>query len=446
MDKKIFVENKSIKIWDKFFKTLVIFLILITPTISFIIVYYMNPAINFYFNYFILIEKNFGPSVIVTKMSMLFFMWAAFAIFILTLIFIFLIPFIFGKKIKLTIKVAFTILITLLLILSIIFSSISEYNYSRFHVFYIFLAKQNINKPFVEELFFLQKKFSEIYYSENGINIIQYRWTSDTFTWWICIFKIMVIIIYFAILLNSLEIKKQEKIEATSIRKNLDQSKLSYFLNKLVINNSKNISAWLISATFLVFLPQLIFISIMSIFNSEINSLLNWSTIAPDLIKSQDVNLSSLTNSNVSNFIIKSLPIIISGFLMGTICIFFLVYTKGWNTNNLFFKLQFLIMFIEIILIISITTYSSNQIQHIVEIWNDNKIGIELNKYFAENNEIFLTLKEMLGTTFINSNNIVKNPWLSGLQYASQSIISISFILTVYIILGFKLLKINKKF
>jgi len=454
-DTFISTRNLSKKIlFKKSFFACCVFMLISVPSFTFIGIFYSNKNLLEYFENYQTIIKYFGDDVTPSENLMKTFLWTGFALLLFSILLLFFMPFIvLNKRINLHVKASYFGILMLFIILSVFAFSVAEYYYSCFYDLFIFIAKSKNLDSIHSDLKDLFKTFTASFGDGNGK---KYQWTTTISTWWFNLFKVMVIIIFLSLfsnnVMNSNESKKTENlIQYISTRKTgVGQSKLVNLLNKLTINNNRNISLWLIIASFLVFIPQLIYIISLSVTDGEILSLLNWTYILPSLVKSFksfDSFNNLVSNTGSSFFMVAVLPIITTSFLMATMCIFIIFYIKGWKINKLFFISQFSILFIEIILVVVVNAYSVYKLNLLVDFWNTDLISqINDNSQQKETLEAF---RNIFGDSFLYDSKQIKSHinylWLPGNQFISQVVISTTFIFFTYIILITKIIKTNKK-
>ncbi|ALD66879.1 hypothetical protein [Spiroplasma cantharicola] len=417
------------------FKFLLLFLILSIQAVTFLVIININYSLKYYLNNLDVVKENFGKNLFVNKFEIEVLMWISMSFLLVGFLSIGFLNLFLKSKFSNYYKVLYIMVIAIFAVLSIVFEAISEYSYSKFYNLFDFLSQKD-NTIFESESV---KKMQEVFYNmsiKNSGN--KYKWASDSITWWLAVIKIIAVIFSFTIWFKG---PQSNKLKITGYNfKESQGSKFNALVKKFSLNNSKNISFWLIIATALVFLPPLAYIVNMSIFSTKMNSMLNWTFIVKDLYKSVSYNGISIEEINLENsyFAIKFLPIIISGFLMASIFIFITAYVKNWNTSKSTFTFQFIILLVEILSVLVAITYSSHEAQRITNLWNNGTFEISpiALKYSY--------LKETYGFPF-DKNNQISEPWMSGLKYISQTIISLSFLSTIYTILFIKYKKLQKK-
>ncbi|AGR42512.1 hypothetical protein [Spiroplasma diminutum] len=405
----------------------IVFLLLLIPTVTYIVIININKALDYYFDNIDIIKENFGRNVIVSYSSIMINSWVSLSLIISALIMIAFLGLILKAKISDFKKISYIVIIGFLAILSIVLIAVSEFSYSRFYYLYDFLINNDEglkleNDDAIEKL---RLGFIEIY----GKGITKFKWSNDSLTWWLAILKIIFVILFFSIWLRN----NKNNNQILTVSKSINRSGIKELISKFSLNDTKNILFWLIIGTTLVFITPLIYIINMSVFNSKMGSMLNWTFIVTDLYKNIDT-LSSETIKS-SYFVIKFLPIIVSGFLISNILISIVAYVQNWNRSKYSFAMQYILLLVEIIFVLIVIAYSSHEAQKITNYWNQGTITIP--KIALESKY----LKEVYGFPFIN--NEMPDPWLSGLKYISQTIISISFLATIYIILGVKFKKVS---
>ncbi|AHI53365.1 hypothetical protein [Spiroplasma culicicola] len=426
-DKKIYV-SKLINIF------IVLFLIFL-PSLTFIMIFYINPNIKIYLNNFADIKLQFPNYFLPTKILFMSLIWSSVSFLIVGFIILSFYPFIIRNKIKHPlIKNFFTATTIATFLISLILMAFAQYNYSTFYTLYNFIGANNANMIFESDF---ANEFAKNYQANQN-----YEWSSEALTWWISLIQILITMISFSVFNSNLStdhIGQNEEINVNLIsKKNIDQSKIALLLNKISINNDKNLIIWMLIVAIIIFMPQFAYVIALSIPSANISSLLNWTFIAPDLLDIAE--LSEISNQG-TYFAIANLPIIASSFLFGTISIFALIYIKGIQINKNFFILQFVLLLIEMLTIIAINTYSIYEINAITELWNENNIAKILN-----GKEDVQNLINIFGNDVWKDQNKINYLWLNGMQYVSQTVISTAFTVIVFTILGTKILKKFEKF
>ncbi|WP_339030043.1 hypothetical protein [Spiroplasma endosymbiont of Cantharis nigra] len=415
------------------FKFLLLFLILSIQAITFLVIININNSLKYYLNHLDVVKTNFGKNLVVSQFEIETLMWVSISFLIIGFILIGFLKLFLRQQFSNYYKALYIMIIAMFAVLSIVLEAISEYSYSKFYNLFDFLSQKD-NSIFESEAI---KEMQEVFYSMSIKNTgNKYKWASDSTTWWLAVIKIIAVILFLTIWFKNQQYNKVA-IKRSNFKEN-SGSKFKELVKKFSLNNSKNISFWLIIATALVFLPPLAYIINMTIFGTKMNSMLNWTFIVKDLYKSVTYNGISIEEMNITNsyFAIKFLPIIISSFLMASIFIFITAYIKNWNTSKSTFTFQFIILLIEILSVLVAITYSSHQAQKITNLWNNGTFKVNPKALS------FNYLKNTYGFPFDN-NNLISEPWMSGLKYISQTIISLSFLSTIYTILFIKYKKIQ---
>ncbi|AUB32138.1 hypothetical protein [Spiroplasma floricola] len=411
----------------------VLFVFLFIPTITYLVILNINPSLKYYFANLNVVENNFGKNVIAHKWEIEIFAWLSLSFLIIGLIMTFFLILFLKSKVNSLYKLIYIIFIASFSVIAIVFIAISEYSYSKFYNLFEFLSQdENADLFKNEDIKNMQDVFMDMYKGENG-NSYKYKWSTDTLTWWLAIFKIIAVILCFNVWL------KHNKTKIFTIENtygNINRSITKDFLNKFSLNTRKNIQFWLIIATTLVFITPLIYIINMSLLSSKMNSMLNWTFIIPDLYKS--VSTDSVINIEGSYFSIKFLPIIVSGFLISNILISSIAYIQNWKSSKKTFAVEFAILLVEILSILIIIAYSTHEVQRLTNLWNKELIQINPNAYESK------YLESVYGSWY-SPQSIYPSPWMSGLKYISQTVISLSFLATIYIILGVRFKKIKEK-
>ncbi|WP_342258780.1 hypothetical protein [Spiroplasma endosymbiont of Dioctria linearis] len=415
------------------FKFLLLFLILSIQSITFLIIININESLNYYLNHLDVVKNNFGKNLVVSQFEIEILMWVSISFLIIGFILIGFLKLFLKQQFSNYYKALYIMIIAMFAVLSIVLEAISEYSYSKFYNLFDFLSQKD-NSIFESEAI---KEMQDVFYNMSIKSTgNKYKWASDSTTWWLAVIKIIAVILFLTIWFKNQQYNKVA-IKRSNFKEN-SGSKFKELVKKFSLNNSKNISFWLIIATALVFLPPLAYIINMTIFGTKMNSMLNWTFIVKDLYKSVTYNGISIEEVNITNsyFAIKFLPIIISGFLMASIFIFITAYVKDWNTSKSTFTFQFIILLIEILSVLVAITYSSHESQRITNLWNNGTFKVNPNALS------FNYLKNTYGFPF-DSDNLISEPWMSGLKYISQTIISLSFLSTIYTILFIKYKKIQ---
>ncbi|QHX37045.1 hypothetical protein [Spiroplasma sp. BIUS-1] len=407
-------------------KTLIVFALLFIPTITYLVILSINPSLKHYFDNISVVKDNFGKNVISNEFVMYFFAWGSFSFLVVGTIMTSFLILVLKSKTKDLYKLSYIILIAFFAVSSIVLSAISEHSYTKFYNLFEFLAQGKVSSN-IKEISDMSNFFSEMYGDK------KYKWSSDTLLWWLTILKIIVVILCFNIWLKNNNQKSLLSNDVVS--RNLNQSKVKDFLNKFSLTSRKNILFWLIIGTSLVFVAPLVYIINMSLHGTQMNTMLNWTFIVSDLYKPMSGE-SIATVSNSSYFAIKILPIIVSGFLIANILISSVAYIQNWKSSRRTFAIEFYILLLEIMLVLIVIAYSAHEAQRITNLWNTNAIGI--------NNEALSNtyLQSVYGN--FKAGNTIPEPWVSGLKYISQTVISLSFLATIYTILGVKFKKINE--
>ncbi|AKX34672.1 hypothetical protein SLITO_v1c10610 [Spiroplasma litorale] len=404
------------------FKMAFVFSLLLIPQFLFIAIMYLNESFSEYGKHYQVLESYFEDYFLPSHLLILLAAWVSTAVSFVAVIFIIFMRKILNRKISKKYKHIIIFALASIIVISFIINSISEYNYSRFHQMYSYLSNSDLDIKNKE-----LKDLVDVFKTNYKNNII-FGWTSDTMTWWLCLVKVIISIIYFSFLSNSLEHKKINK-EYT--KKNFEQEKISNILSNLSLNNKKNISLWILLSAIAVFIPHFIYVISISLHDTSLNSMLNWTFNGLQLLNKTTAFQSS------SQFAIKSLPIVISGFMIATMSVISVIYIKKEEINYRFLLIQFIILFIEVILLISINTYSMHKLNEIYNYWKEN----DYSKMVSSNSY----LSNILGDSFLNEDGSVKDFFLYGIKYVSHAIITFGLFITSYIIIGTKLLKNFKK-
>ncbi|AUM63019.1 hypothetical protein [Spiroplasma monobiae] len=406
----------------------VIFTVLLIPVVTYLVILNINPSLKYYLDNYEGIKDAFGVNVLASTFEITFLSWMSLSLFVIGFsMIVFLKPFL-NSKLNNNYKLSYIITIAAFAVFAVVIEAISEYGYSRFYNLFEFLVQEEISSNFSGSLESMKEHFKEMY--SNGF---KYKWSTDTLTWWFAIFKIIAVILCFNIWLKN---DNNKKIIIEQPSRSLSQSKIKDFINKFSLNSRKNILFWLIVGTTLVFITPLVFIINMCLINSQMNSLLNWTFIISDLYK-------TLENGDVSNitkgsyFAIKFLPVIVSGFLIANILISSVAYIQNWRTSNKTFAFEFSVLLIEILCVLIVIAYSAHESQRLTDMWNSGKISFS--SEILESKYLIKTYGSLKWQS-----DTVTEPWMSGLKYISQTIISLSFLATIYVILGVKFKKINE--
>ncbi|AOG61047.1 hypothetical protein SHELI_v1c11000 [Spiroplasma helicoides] len=424
------VEKKGIEIRKAIIRC-TIFLLVFFPSYTFIGIFYANPNFAMYEDNFDLISSKLDSNILPTPLPMTIFLWLGFSLFILSIGHLIFISLIFKKhaKNKILKNIFLAWMITIFLASSLFFT-LSEYNYSRFYDIYTYIKNMKTTDD---------KEFNSIinYYAQNYSEGWNFKWSSDIFSWLICIFQIMVIMIQFSMFNSSISSKEVnvEETNKTSTINSVGYGKIGAFVGKITGNTNKNISLWLLICSMLVFIPQLIFIIILESESSMGFSLLEWTFIASFLLKNEVPEFYEKTSKiDASYVVIGHLPLIATGFLAATICIFLIIYIKRINISKSFFITQFAIMAAELVLVLAVNTYTIYEINKIVDVWNEYNLA-ELVKPYVDS-------IPFLSQNIVNGN--ISYPWLYGEQYISLLIISLAFTGVSFTMLTSKSKKIFK--
>ncbi|QGS52419.1 hypothetical protein [Spiroplasma tabanidicola] len=408
-----------------------VFLLIFLSSITFIGIYYGNPNMRVYVKNYQMINDIFGYKAAPSPLFMEIAMWMGLSLLLIAFINILCSKFVYRKKAKKSylLHIYIVMIIALLLISSALFT-IAEYNYSFFYSLYCYIAQ--MNKTDNETL----NNIIDLY-SNNYVNNYNFQWSGDILSWWVCLFQTIMIIIYFSMFNNNFKTRtKSSSEEATVVKKNLGESKIGLLISKLSLSSEKNISIILLISSSIIFVTQFAFVINLSSSNSLLSSILQWSFIASSLLKDQATEFyNAISDLNLSYFIVVHLPIVASSFLLATICVFAIIYVKRIETTRTFFISQFLCMFIEILVVIGINSYSNHEINRLIDVWKEKDLVSSIANYVDR--------IPFLNTNFLN--NEISYPWLSGNQFTCEIIISLCVTLTVNIILVSKMRDVIKK-
>ncbi|QBQ08181.1 hypothetical protein SGLAD_v1c09820 [Spiroplasma gladiatoris] len=430
MDKQIKKDKKTLI--TKSFIACGVFLMIFLPSVTFIGIFYANPNLKIYIENFNFLKDYFGSKSTPSPISIEICMWTGLALLIISFVQIICSNLVYTKKAQKHFALnLYIISIIFLLIASSILFTISAYKYSFFYNIYSYISQMNkSNNEILNRII----NFYKSSYDKN----LNYQWSGDIFSWWVCLFQTIMIIIYFSMFNNnfSTQTVSQDEEESVVIKKHLGESKIGLLINKLSLNSKKNISILLIVSSLIIFITQFAYVIKLSSTSSSLYSILEWTFIAPGLLKNEAPDFYNIANNlNLSYFVIAHLPIVVSSFLLATICIFTIIYVKRIETSKLFFITQFVSMFIEIMVVIAINSYSIYQVNKLVDFWNQNNLVDYIKDHIDK--------LPFLNSLFINEK--LTYPWLYGNQYVSQIIISVFATLVIHTVLASKMIDIVKK-
>lgn len=420
-------------------------LVIFSPTILFLFIIFLNPNFSIYIKNYEYISSEFpgwpSPN----------YLWIIASSFIgLVLLIVAIIIVCFLNKMYNTRKtsnygmVIMNFSYLLIFLLAAISFAIAEYCYSKFNLLFGFLSK--INFSFISDN--IKSIQQEIHTNTN--NEVVYNWTGGTITWWVLFVRVEVIVLGYILIQNLTQINL-DKHHGQSInnevkKDNVGNNVIAKLYNKLFVSSEKCISIWLIITTTLILLPQFVFVIRLSTNGDRIKSILEWTFIVPSLTKNMPIMNeynSTIQVQSINSFVVTELPIIFVAFSFATCLIFFAIFIKGWKYNKRIFLTQFILQIIEVVFTTIITTIAMWSLNNLVEQWNNSNTIDAIVK--IKDDKVAGVLISLFGDPSKTLTHKVTYMWLYGIEYISEVVITLAFISTIYPILGYKILKMNKK-
>lgn len=429
--------SKGIAYKKEAIKMILLTIIILIPSLTFIVIFYINPNIKIYHqNYQVLkdyFSSNVAPSIMLIKLTM----WLAFSVALVALVICGLTAlFYHHKRLKKALKNVFVFVIIVLVLVAIVIFAVSQYFYSNFYNIFKFMVDYHQEDSQLEAI---GQAFAKSF--DQGQ---QFKWSGNVLTWWVCFAQIVaatVVGYMFLIKLNPSRIDKEqeERIKVRLIKKSIGQSKFQGLVARISVNSIKTLSIWLMVVSILILLPQLSFIISISADDSMVGSVFDWTYKAPWFFKQENAELyNAFANNKISGFVIIYLPIIVTGFLISSTIIFLLIYLKDLEINKNLFIAQFILLFVELVVVIIVNTVSIYQINQLITIWNSNDHHLLKLITTFKNTAIFNT------TIFKYADKGISDWFISGNQYISLCIISIALTVCIYTIALNKMIKITK--
>jgi hypothetical protein len=347
---------------------------------------------------------------------------------------------------------SFMILSTLILhVLAVIFSfliSYAEFSYANFSTTYDVLSLSVDNKNFIDHIPSLKgtSALKMIAYHKEHL----YKWTNDRTTWWLQFMRLAVILVSLIIFRSAFSTQDSyaqnvsRNLESNVKRTNVGKSKVLKFIGRVFATNEQTISWWALIVTIIILIPQFIYAILLSMDQSEITMIIQWSTNGKQIVGSvSDLSDFSTVLDQIktpSAFLLVQLPIIIVGASIVTSLAFIFNIIRQWRTDISTFVTQLSVSVIEMILTLMFGAISKGYMNYIVSEWNANDMFGAFAK--VQGNEAFQMLTQMFAVPVFNSSNELDHVWLYGLEYVTEFVISITLFSTCYIMICHRLLLI----
>jgi hypothetical protein len=418
----------------------VLILVLISG-VSFLIIFKINNAVNYYLDVRTILKSTLGADL--TPSTSLIFIFALigtvgiFVGLILNIIFGFNI---FKNKIELRTR---HIVMTALFITSIVcifLIGISEFNYARLKFTFDVVSNDALRDSLSLNDNESIKKISS-YHSGHP-----YGWTNTRTTWWLVFGRLTLIIVGYltfdSIFVNEKSFAKEvsRNIESSVKKSNIGKSKFNRFLAKIFAQNEKVIACWILIVTILVLIPEIVYAILLTLENSEISKLLEWTLVGKDLIvheqgmKEFADKLSQVSNSN--SLILINIPIMLVGISLTTSIAFVFNIVREWKTDSKLFIVQIIISLIEVVTTLIFGAVSKGNLNTMIGRWNNEDMYSTINS--LDQNKLADVVEFFPMPTF-NSAHEINHLWLYGFEYISEFVVSFFFVGACYAILIHKM-------
>ncbi|WP_031542264.1 hypothetical protein [Mesoplasma photuris] len=469
------IKRKNLNMYKMAILGLFIFLTALIPFYVYVYIIENNSNLDFYYEKFNEIKEYM---VLPSKFEIEGPLWSGFAFMVITTImFIMFKPIVSGNGVNKTLKMSYIWLLVLMALIAFLLATLSQFQYSKFESFYLYESITQIDEtnllidraskiPVFQEI---SRYFSESYKSGKDA----YKWQDMNLVWWTMFIQITMIFAVSVSLQNSIFGKKQSEgiekyIKIISNEKSVSESPFKRLLVKTFNFSEKNLATWTVITTLLCITPHLIYVIIISDGNSASSALIDWTYKLPNLLKDYEVFnneeslkiLDSFQNVTPDPFLITSLPTIIMGLTFASTFSFISVIVRGENVSSNVFLIQYIVLFVEIILLVAVCTYSKIQLENLSQTWNDSFDDVSSNgqKYLEYiSSKIPEDFKLLTERGIVSENQIIIDPlfpllgidqgkgfeWLNKAGIISESIISFSLVITAFLILGRGILKTN---
>ncbi|WP_339022695.1 hypothetical protein [Spiroplasma endosymbiont of Crioceris asparagi] len=421
-----------------------IFLAAFLTNLTFIGIFFSDKCTNYYFDNIKTFKNAFGSYVTPSKVSIVAFLSVAFFLLVLGLILFLFSPLLIKMRVRLSNIIIYISIIIILLFLSSTFFAVAEYNYYRFTILVEFVtSKGNANLAWSDSI---KKQILDLI--QINSNTKHFSWTTNKSVWWFNLFRILVIMIYFAKILFDLgtlniEDKKIiEKIERKTVTKRIGKSKAVNFFSKIMNVSQKNLSMWIIITTTIIALPQIVYLISLSHGSGSLNSLLVWINIAPALLKSFSTEYNKygsffhdVDGVSVSFFEINQIQMILLSSVFAFLVLFAMYYIREWEVKIKIVIVQSLILFVFLLMLILSGFYSMIRMADIYDNWQ-NHIQEDFEKLISDpkKNSSFMAIFTHFFPNKNKDDFRIEYNWPHGIELVSLIVISIGILITTLIL------------
>lgn len=453
-DKDQTIQEKNAHLYKVTIFSMLIFIVLMIPTYIFSWIVFTDINLKIYFNFWPELIKILS---VPSKKEIIVPVYLGWGFFICAIIgFILLKPFLTSLGSSNKVKTSYWILLILFCIISALFSSIGQYEFSKFQEFYTF-----------ESLIIQSESFASHQIPQVIVDISEqftenksksYVWASEDAIWWILFIQIIVVFmlslsIQNAVIVESENLNINKYIDYISKRKKeLGQNKIRLFLAKIFKNSDKNISNWTIFAAGCILLPQFIYVIMISFDTTKAAMLTRTIHVLPKLLKRYgiegpllDSKFSEILKYVNNYFLYCSLPIIGLGTTMATFMYFISVSIRGENKSQNLFITQYFIIYTNLLALTCLNILSKAQVGDLVSEWN-----VITNDKTTIGKEFIDAIRSIMGddfkfietTYFLDQiNGYIDFAWASVINVVAESIILLGMIIASFLIIGVNIMR-----
>ncbi|ATG97764.1 hypothetical protein [Mesoplasma lactucae] len=458
-DKEIQARNYSI-FWAAI-KNIIILILIMTPIFVYTYILYHNINSIRYVEYRYDGKPIWDYLTLPNGNQFKSLLWSGYAFFFIDIIALFFLKsFVTGKNTRLQ-KFFFIYSVALIGFISIFLFALSQYQYSRFHDFYVYeaLTMNDSKFEFVQDL-------NEFYASNYLDQKSFYNWESTVVVWWVMIGQLIVIFACAIMLQNAIFGKTIDSdVDYKAKITNEDSlpigNKLARSFAKIFRNTDKNIAAFVLIATLIIIIPNLVYSILSTTRGTNLTALITWSYKMPrylaDLKDGTSVvaidELASLYYGHL--FLIASLPLISMGLTIASLFFFFAILVRGESISNKIFIFEISTLFVEVLLMITFMLVSKIYMSRLEDYWNYKLAsGTRAFEFFEDlkkilnNNErkddVFTSLTNSFKTGKMMNKDGFNIEWFNRYGIIAEGIISYAFLFGTYSISGYDIYKLTR--
>ncbi|AGJ90504.1 hypothetical protein [Mycoplasma putrefaciens] len=373
------VQKKNVSIYTRSILGIIVFLMTMMPFYAYLHIIFNDPGLNFYFENYQTISKYVNlPSKSI--------IWG-FAIAGLVMMFLVVLMFVLFKAIvslsnNRKYKQTVTAIIVSLSVIAVIFQTISQYYYGFIEDFldYQIATAGFANK--LPEMNQINQQLNELYK-----NHTIFRWISDEKIWWISFAQFFLIFTVSILLQNAIftdDLEDSEDKYITYINQKtplFTGSKIKLLINKIFSYKARILTNWVLVTVSGISLVVIVYVIGISL-SGPIQSLFKWSFQLSNLLNDFEGYSTifekykdNLNLTRVDPLLVISFPILVLGITLSTSLFLVSISLRGQKFYTISFKTQYIVLFIQSILLIISTLVSQLELQKILTDWNHNNQG-----------------------------------------------------------------------